>query len=245
MSMPKDLPPTIENRWDILYRDFPDVYDAFAAVPKDPDTFAVLRQHFDFQGKRILDVGSGTGSSTLTVARWAEAVIGLEIEDAMRALALRQTVAAGILNASFVPGSALDIPFKDNYFDLVLAVTLPIFRPEEIRRFAAESLRVTKQGGFVVNVGIAPFWYGGDLAAVILGEERVTEVDTEGVFHRVLADELHFDFFDYEAQQEYGSLDAILSTYGFIFGRKAMDYLTEHRQTAIRWTFRVHYCRKA
>ncbi len=242
--MPKELPLTIENRWDILYRDFPEVYDAFAAVPKNPNTFEVLQQHFDLAGRRILDVGSGSGSSTLAAAQWAEQVIGLEIEDAMRAVALRQTAATGILNASFVPGTALDIPFKDNYFDLVLAITLPLFQPEDIRQFASESLRVTRKGGIVITVGIAPFWYGGELAPIILGEKRVTEVDTEGVSHRVLADELHFDFFDYEADQEYGSLDKILRTYGFIFGRKAMDYLAAHGKTAIRWKFRIHHRRK-
>ncbi len=29
-------PLSLEGRWDILYRDYPEVYDAFARIPKRP-----------------------------------------------------------------------------------------------------------------------------------------------------------------------------------------------------------------
>jgi len=32
----KDKPLSIENRWDILYREYPEIYDEFASVPYDP-----------------------------------------------------------------------------------------------------------------------------------------------------------------------------------------------------------------
>ena len=231
--MPKEPPATIENRWDLLYRDYPERYDAFAAVPKTPQTIDVLTDRFDFTDKLILDIGSGSGASTLALAESARTVIGLEVEDAMRAIALRSAIAEGCMNVAFVPGNALDIPFKDDLFDMVTAITLPLFLPAEIAQFAAEALRVTKAGGAVINVGIAPFWYGGELASVILGAERVTEVDTEGVVQRVLTEQFGFSHFDFFAHQEYGSVDKIVETYGFIFGQKAIDYLKTEAKTRI------------
>jgi hypothetical protein len=32
----KRQPETIENRWDILYRDYPEIYDAFSSFPYHP-----------------------------------------------------------------------------------------------------------------------------------------------------------------------------------------------------------------
>ncbi len=50
-----------------------------------------------------------------------------------------------------------------------------------------------------------------------------------------------FQHEDYDANQEYGSLDKIIRTYGFIFGRNAIDYLRENNKTNIKWRFRIHY----
>jgi hypothetical protein len=35
-------PETIENRWDILYEKYPEVYDEFASVPYKPDWVVFL-----------------------------------------------------------------------------------------------------------------------------------------------------------------------------------------------------------
>ena len=40
----KDKPISIENRWDILYSDYPEVYDEFANVPYEPEMIDVLRE---------------------------------------------------------------------------------------------------------------------------------------------------------------------------------------------------------
>jgi len=49
MIMEKQKPESIENRWDILYRDYPEVYDEFAVVPRTPSTNIV--QGFNLEGK--------------------------------------------------------------------------------------------------------------------------------------------------------------------------------------------------
>lgn len=239
--MNKPKPKTIENRWDLLYQDYPDVYDAFVSIPKTPSMVEVLNHHFPMAGKTILDIGSGSGDSTFQFSPLAKHVIGLEIEDAMRAIAEIKAKQNQIKNVTFIKGSATEMSLANQSVDYSIAITLPLFIKDEIRAYINEALRVTKQNGYVINLGIAPKKYGGDLAKVILGDSEITEEDTEGVVDDILVNEYGFDFFDYEAIQDYKSIDRIVSTYGFIFGQNAIDYLIEHQKTSIVWTYRVHY----
>lgn len=243
-TMLKSKPLTIENRWDILYVDYPEVYDAFASVPKEPKMIDVMKHHFDLNDKTVLDIGSGAGDSSFQLATISKTVIGLEIEDNMRQIAELKLKELNLPNVSFRKGTALDIGLADHSVDATIAITLPLFIDEEIRTYIREALRVTKSGGVVINVGIAPFSYGGNLAEVILGESKITEEDTEGVVDRILREEFGFSYFDFDAIQTYDSVDHIVSTYGFIFGEKAIDYLIKTHQKQIIWTYRVHYLEK-
>jgi len=231
---PKPL--SIENRWDLLYRDFPDVYDEFAAVPKDPEPLQVLMDRFDVRGKLVADIGSGSGRSTFTLAGAAERVIGVELEEAMRELAEAERARLGLAHVEFVRGDALDIPLPDSSVDIVTGITLPIYPVEGYRQFVREARRIAIAGGWIVMIDIAPGWYGGELASVIQAEEEVETRQSE-----ILVHECDFSYEDFETSQEYGSLDKIVRTYGFIFGRKAIDYLTRHGKTNIKWRFRIHY----
>lgn len=239
--MQKSRPVSIENRWDILYAEYPEVYDAFALVPKVPNMMEVIKSHFDLKEKTILDIGSGSGDSTFQLSALCQQVIGLEIEDSMRLLAEQKLKELHLTNVSFRKGTALDISMPDQSVDGSIAITLPLFIEDEIRTYIREALRVTKTGGIVINLGIAPYCYGGDLANVILGESRVTEEDTEGVVDRILREEFGFAYFDYEAVQTYESVEQLVSTYGFIFGQKAIDHIQQTQRKQIIWTFRVHY----
>ena len=52
-------PESIENRWDILYRDYPEVYEAFSNTPYHPTVYEQLPGIIDLRGKCIADVGRG------------------------------------------------------------------------------------------------------------------------------------------------------------------------------------------
>ena len=47
-------PESIENRWDILYSKYPEVYDEFAKVERVPNLMDFVFEKFDFAGKKIL-----------------------------------------------------------------------------------------------------------------------------------------------------------------------------------------------
>lgn len=238
---PKENPrlETIENRWDILYRDYPEVYDEFASVPYDPPIVDVIHKMFNLCGKEIADVGSGSGISTFNLAKHAMRVIGVEPEKSMRDLAEKKSMELGISNVRFIKGRAQVIPLDEESVDMVTAFTATLYPPERmVRQFIKEASRVAKPEGWVLAVDVAPGWYGGELASLIGDKDADIEAWAK---HRAFVNDAGFSFTDIEQIQEYGSMEKILRTYGFIFGQKAIDYLRVHHKTSIKWRFRMFY----
>lgn len=233
---------TIENRWDILYSDYPEIYDRFAKVKKKPSISEVLPEMFNLREKIIADIGSGTGLSTFNLAKYAKCVIGIEPEDSMRNLAVKNAEKRHIENVEFRKGTAENIPLDDNSVDVVVAVTAAsLYKRENIELFVGEADRILTDDGLTISVDVAPGWYGGDLAPVILGRSRrQKDSDTEIVRNESFT-ALGFNHRDIYQTQDYGSLEKILSTYGFIFGRKAINHIVSHKRTIIKWKFRIYF----
>ncbi len=229
-----DRPISIENRWDILYRDYPEVYEAFSETPYDPTIYEQLPAVIDLQGKIIADVGAGTGSSSLALARFARQVIGIEREPAMLRLALEKGSAGGTRRVTFLSGDALALPLANASVDVVTGITLAIYPPEQYRDFINEGLRVARDQ--VVYLGIPPGWYGGELAHIIDDKD-----EGASVIERIFLNECNFTYEDIYSVQEYGTVEHIVATYGFIFGQKVIDYLRKEKMTSIRWKFRMYF----
>ena len=229
-------PVSIENRWDILYRDYPAVYEEFTNVPYHPSIYELLAEIIDLHGKCIADIGAGTGSSSLALAQYARQVIGIERELAMLHQAQPKARVEKLTNVAFLAGDALALPLADNSVDLVTGVTLAMYPPEGYRDFIREGLRVAK--GSVVYIGIPPGWYGGDLYDVIENPfKNIIDAEVDRIFLK----EFQFAYQDIFSVQEFGSVEHIVSTYGFIFGSKAIEHLKREKKTAIRYKFRVYY----
>jgi hypothetical protein len=45
----------------------------------------------------------------------------------------------------------------------------------------------------------------------------------------------------FDNYQDYGSVEHMVKTYGFIFGKKAIDYIRAHQVSAIQWRWSLHY----
>lgn len=99
-------------------------------------------------GETVLDLGCGTGTFSLPLARLGCKVTGIDPSAGMLARAREKAEAAG-LAVTFIEGDAQRLPFADNSFDLVVTVTALEFmrRP---RAALAEALRVLKPGGRLV-----------------------------------------------------------------------------------------------
>ncbi len=235
-----EKPETIENRWDILYRDYPEVYDTFAREEDIP--VRDLADRFEMRGKRLVDVGSGTGRSTFELAPYAAEIVGIEPEEAMIKVAQENLAGTGFKNVVFKKGTADNIPLPDSSVDFVISITGgSFFSVEDVNRFLKEAERVLVDSGYIIGMGVPPGWYGGELESVIVSEPAFREHldkhddNVDGTFIRS-----GFEIKDIYQTQEFRSQDHILSTYGFIFGKNAIEHIKAHNKTTIKWCFRIY-----
>ncbi len=232
--------PTVEGRWDILYRDYPEVYDEFAAVPKTPPID--LMRLFEFTGKTVADVGSGSGASTIALARVARRVIGVEIEDAMRAG--RAAGARAGHRQCPVPQRGCASTAARRQFRRCRHrhnARHPPRRGFSRLRAGSTARDERRRHGYGGQRRTAVVWWGA--GAHYPGTARREDDDDLLELDRILREEFGFEYLDVFQDQEYGSLDKIVRTYGFIHGRRAIQYLIEHNKTSIRWKFRIHWRR--
>lgn len=232
----KVRPESLEGRWDILYRDFPEVYEEWGQIPRVPDFLDVIAERFPLKGKTVVDVGSGTGISTFKLAAHAGLVVGVELEEAMISLAAASAAERGVANVRFEMGDAEHLPLDDNSVDAAIAITLA---GGDIRKVAAEMERVVRPGGLVLRGDVAPGWYGGELGPIITGEARDETAPKESR-DEVLAG-LGYEALDVFMDQDYGTVERAVRTYGFIHGKRAIDYIGEHNVTTIRWKARARF----
>ena len=96
----------------------------------------------------VLDMGCGPGAITVGLARRAGTVAGVDASAEMVESARRRAAEEGIDNASFEVGSAYDLPFHDNSFDVVYAHQLMQHLSDPVRALR-EARRVLRPGGLV------------------------------------------------------------------------------------------------
>lgn len=97
-----------------------------------------------------VDVGSGTGISTLAIAPLAERVVGVEPSEAMRERAIPAD------NVSYRSGSAEKLPVEDQSCDLLSAGSALHWFDQE--RFLAEASRIAKPDAWLV---VYDHWFTG------------------------------------------------------------------------------------
>lgn len=160
-------------------------YDTFSARYDDPRGGGYHRLIDDLElaalrplatGARCLEVGCGTGLLLERLAAEATEAVGVDPSPGMRARALARGLDAR-------PGTATELPFGDDRFDLVYAMKVLAHVPE-LGRALDEMARVTAPGGRVVFELYNPLslrYAAKRLAGPgIIGEEdgrRVTEAD--------------------------------------------------------------------
>lgn len=131
------------NDW-LVYVVDPAVYDAQPFLGWDSQELTGL---VDFSSQRVLDVGAGTGRLSFTVVGSAAAVFAVEPVWNLRRYLKQKAQACGATNFFVVDGLITDIPFPNDFFDVVMSGH--VFG-DETEAEANELLRVTRPGGWVI-----------------------------------------------------------------------------------------------
>ena len=159
---PGDTPRTVDGPdWSI------GCYERTAAQLL-PAAEAVVARAAPLAGKRVVDVGCGTGNAALVAAARGARVTGVDPAPRLLEVA-RAEAAARRLEVAFVRGDAAALPLEDASADAVLSVFGVIFAPD-VEAAAAELTRVAHDGPIVLSAWIP----GGPISQLIsLGNEAL------------------------------------------------------------------------
>ena len=104
----------------------------------------------DYQGRRVLDMGCGTGEYALWYAtQGASEVIGVDLSDGSLKIANQRKEESNLGNVEFRKMDILNCDLPDNYFDYSFSVGVLHHTGDPFRGFE-QLVRVTKPGGIVV-----------------------------------------------------------------------------------------------
>jgi demethylmenaquinone methyltransferase/2-methoxy-6-polyprenyl-1,4-benzoquinol methylase len=137
----------IANRYDFQH--------AFITARADQRGRKVLVEHTVTEGNKVLDCGSGTGTTGIMAARKVGQhgkVTFFDLSEDMLSVAREKVVRENLQErVTFQTGDMVHLPFDDNSFDVVLSTysLCPVYDPV---KGALELYRVMKPGG---KLGIA------------------------------------------------------------------------------------------
>ena len=137
---------------DVIRESFTTQAKAFAANPWVTDEERIRRlvaaAHLD-GSERVLDIATGPGYIAEAFAGAARDVVGVDLTEAMLAIARERTGERGVTNVSFRVADAQNLPFDNAAFDVVVCrlALHHLLKPLSVVR---EMARVCRSGGTVL-----------------------------------------------------------------------------------------------
>ncbi|MGX5357803.1 class I SAM-dependent methyltransferase [Kocuria sp. KH4] len=112
-------------------------------------------------GRRVLDVGAGTGNASLPAAAAGARVTASDLTPELLDVGRRRAEAAG-LHLDWVEADVENLPFEDGSYDVVMSSIGAMFAPHH-QRTADELVRVTRLGGTLALLCWTPEGMVGEL----------------------------------------------------------------------------------
>ncbi|MBM4160723.1 MAG: class I SAM-dependent methyltransferase [Ignavibacteria bacterium] len=133
--------------WEVFWREKQDV----GRVYSNEDRILRNLLHLtDLRGKRVLEVGAGTGRDSFPLIQHGAIVCQLDYSEGSLRI-LKRLADDSHLPALTVGGDTFRLPFRDESFDIVFHQgLLEHFRPAQAEALLRENIRVLRSGGYLL-----------------------------------------------------------------------------------------------
>lgn len=136
-----------KSHWENFWSDKKEVHEVYSN--EDRVLRNVLRVT-DLRGKRVLEVGAGTGRDSFGMVEQGASVFMLDYSTNSLNI-IKNLAAQERVDVNAVGGDAFSLPFADGTFDLVFHQgLLEHFREKEAENLLKENIRVIKSGGLLL-----------------------------------------------------------------------------------------------
>lgn len=154
--------------FDWLSARHPDLYHKFAL--SSVGLINELNKLVDLTGLEVVDIGAGTGRSTMGVATKAKGVIAIDIYESVAAYGKRLVQQAGLQNVMYVRGDSANLPIRNDSMDACVWAWAGVNY--------LEAFRILKPNGYLIDLGPAPGLIVGELDSILaeVDPEIITEI---------------------------------------------------------------------
>jgi len=135
------------EHWETFWEDKQEVGEVYSNAGR---VLEQLSRVLDLKGKKVLEIGAGTGRDSFPLVEAGAEVTQLDYaENSLRLL--RQIAEKDRIPVHIVGGDTFALPFRDGTFDVVFHQgLLEHFRKPDAERLIRENVRVLKSGGFLL-----------------------------------------------------------------------------------------------
>jgi len=233
--------------FDWLSSRHPDLYHKFAL--SSDGLINKLHTIVDLSDFNVIDIGAGTGRSTIEISRKAKSVTAIDVYDSVINFGKKQLEKNNISSAFYHYGDRNNIPYPDNKFDVATCTWAEInFK---------EAYRIVHNNGLIIQMGAVPKAGCGELTSILSGDypwlnnggiesdevfnsdypESYYEIDSTSFNEITLNGKIKVYEFTYIAK--YRNYKELALITGRLYGRKAKNYFIMRKRNKHAWRLQI------